>query len=179
MLVRAIEDIGCSNVELCGFWGGHGWKMGLLVVEVGDRVVVAQGRWVWVSWWVRSRSRVCSGADVRVMLLLEVSSSGSECPTPDAGSRGCSWTCATSTGDCSVDMKWWRTLTAIASEINFDLPWIYQGHLPCLWISLSHHPILETLKPPVSVLMLKILRKTLRTNLWFNWVYVCPHPGQA
>ena len=44
-----------------------------------------------MSWWVRSRSRVCSGADVRVILWSEVSSSGSECPTPDAGSRGCSW----------------------------------------------------------------------------------------
>ena len=141
MLVRAVEDIGCSNVELCGFWGGHGWKMGLLVVEVGDRVVVAQGRWVWVSWWVRSRSRVCSGADVRVMLWLEVSSSGSECPTPDAGSRGCSWACATSTGDCSVDMKWWRTLTVIASEINFDL-------LLCLtWMGTNIDSIESKIRP--------------------------------
>ena len=31
--------------------------------------------------------------------------------------------------------------------LNFDLPWIYQGHLPCLWISLSHHSIIEWTLP--------------------------------
>ena len=44
-----------------------------------------------MSWWVRSRPKGCSGADVRVTLWSEVSSLGSECPTPDVELRGCSW----------------------------------------------------------------------------------------
>ena len=56
--------------------------------------------------------------------------------------------------------------------------------ISCLQISLSHCPTIEwmlpwNLKPPVFILALELLWKTLRMNLWFNQAHTYPYSGQA
>ena len=67
----------------------RGGKIGLVAMGVGDGGVGARGRCVWASWLARSKSRVCSRSDNKVMSWLEVSL-GSECLASEAESMGCS-----------------------------------------------------------------------------------------
>ena len=67
----------------------RGGKTGLVVTGVGEGGVRVRGRWVWASWWARSRSWVCSRSDDIVTSWSEFSS-GSGSSASNGESMGCS-----------------------------------------------------------------------------------------